>query len=381
MLISALLRHAASATEQGSADEIARSLDRAGAGELEWALDAGLGPWLHWATADSDKVPVTSRQRLLGAELTAKIQNALRVDTALEVIDCSLATGAPVTLLKGISIGEQHYPAEHLRLMTDIDLLVPSGVVASIERDLLRRGYRHGPDTLGPDTHHCVPLRHPELDVWVELHHDLFPSLAAVRRSRIFDAGWVAENSIASAYHGRHVLRLSDELQLVYIAAFWVRDLSMHRIHPSFVTPVLDAVCLLASSRRTFDWCRLIDATDNDQAAASLYLLAAFLAETIPGHIPASVVPRLQARQSIVGPLEYRLTRLFLQRYLLGGRRFTLFNSWHVWSNLLEPGGHAAKLASLPWRIVFPPGYVDRYDPRMQAGRFGRLVRRLGGRR
>ena len=191
-------------------------------------------------------------ERLLGAALTAKLQSALRIDTATEIIDCALAEGATVTLLKGISIAGQHYPAEHLRPMTDIDLLVPADAVNPIERELLRRGYRHGADTLGPDTHHAVPLRHPERNVWVELHHDLFPSLATVRRSRIYDGSPLAEHSVASEFHGRPVLRLTNELQLAYIASFWVRDLSTHRIDPSFVVPVLDAACLLGSSRHTF---------------------------------------------------------------------------------------------------------------------------------
>jgi len=63
--------------------------------------------------------------------------------------------------------------------------------------------------------------------------------------------------------------------------------------------------------------------------------------------------------------------------YLVRGRPFTLFNSWHIWLNLLEPGSHLAKLALLPWRIAFPPSYPHRFDLRGQAARLARFFRRF----
>ena len=355
MLMHALLAHAACDPQSRFPNELIEQVARASPTELQWALDAGLGPWLHWATADNDhRVPAELRSRLLGADLTARVQNSLRVEAALEVIDRCLALGAPVTLLKGISIGDEHYPAEHFRHMTDIDVLVPSDAFAGIERDLLSRGFRHGPNTLGLDTHHGVPLRHPKSGVWLELHFHLFPACAVTRRSLLFDLQRVVERSVPSTYHGRPVARLSSELQLAYVAAYLFRDLSSHSIDPSLVAPLVDAACLLAPGRRDLDWRLLTENLGDNHVAASIYLLVAFLNEALPGLIPTNVVASLRRQQSTIGPLEYELIRGLLWRYLLGGRRFTLFNSWHVFSNLLEPGNHAAKLAALPWRIAFP---------------------------
>ena len=49
------------------------------------------------------------------------------------------------TLLKGISISDQHYPIAHLRPMGDIDILIPADAYESVESALLHRGYARKP--------------------------------------------------------------------------------------------------------------------------------------------------------------------------------------------------------------------------------------------
>jgi hypothetical protein len=96
------------------------------AGEFAWLLEAGLGPLLRRILADVDiAVPAPWRDSLASADLTAQVLHAGRVETTFDVIDACAACDCQPLLLKGISTSHELWPAEHLRPMGDIDVLVP----------------------------------------------------------------------------------------------------------------------------------------------------------------------------------------------------------------------------------------------------------------
>jgi len=359
---------------------IQRALDRATVQGLSWALAAGLGPLLYRAIRD--RPGTVSRElydRLLGANLAAQVRHGELIDAALDVIELCLAAGVPVTLLKGISISEQHYPEGHLRPMTDIDILLPADAFMSIETQLLRRGYRRGPDTLGPDPHHGVPLVHPKRDVWLELHTALFQRNSILASNGGFNEHMLASHSLESTFHGLPVRRLSDELQLAYVASYWTQDLSDYRIHPSFLPPMLDAIRILSVGSRRFNWDRLPELLTNDMSRASVYLLLSYLSRAGIVKVADPVLSGLALGQNLVSVAERTLIHSFIEYSLVRGRPFRLFNSWHIWVNCLEPGNHLAKVLKLPWRVLFPPGYPHRYNARRQLRRVADLARRLRG--
>jgi hypothetical protein len=379
VLILELLRYFATPQAPGGADRVVAALANAAEGPIRWALDAGLGPLLYGAArASPGRLTAAVHDRLLSADLTAQVRHGERVDAATDVIELCVDAAVPVTLLKGISISEQHYPAGHLRPMTDLDVLVPADAYASIEAILLRRGYRHGADTLGDDPHHGVPLIHPKRGVWLELHTALFHRGSTLRRNCAFSPDHIGAQSIDSTFCGLPVKRLTDELQLVYVASYWTQDLCAYRMHPSFVAPLFDAVRLLGLPQRTLDWAGLLGWLDNETARASLYLLLAYLSRRGVAAIPSAVLTRLAAGQNLVAGPELRVIHALLDRHLVAGRPFKLFNSWHFWANLLEPGSHVAKVLKLPWNILFPPSYPHRYSLRRQLQRMSQLARRLG---
>lgn len=352
--------------------------------QMRYALDAGLGALLYRATRDRlERTPPAWRDALKSADLTAQVMNGNLCDTADEIVDTCQEMGVRVTLLKGISISDQYYPAPHLRPMGDIDILVPVRGSRLVESALLRRGYsRRSNFQLDEDSYHGVPLFHPERRVWVEVHTGLFPDASPLRRNELFGPSNLAAHSIASTYHGRPVFRLTDELQLVYIASYWIRDMSMHGIHPSFVIPLLDAVYLLKASRQALDWDGLLAYLDNDMAIASLYIMLAYLCRCGFDESASSYLTRLASRQNIVGASEMRIIDFMLDTYLVGGRKFMgSFGDRHpmiestVWNSLLAPGSYAGKLLSLPWNLVFPPWIHDRYSMGYQMGRIARLLR------
>jgi hypothetical protein len=348
--------------------------------QLQYVMEAGLAPLLYRAVRNSiDRLPAEVRDTLLSADLTAQVRHGNLADTANDVIDVCQGMKVPVTLLKGISISEQLYPLPHLRPMGDIDILVPEDAGDTVESALRRHGYSPlAGHVIDEESYHRVPLLHPERGVWVEVHTGLFPERASLRRNQVFSPSHVATQSVVSMFHGRPVGHLSCELQLVYVASSWIRDLSSNESDPSFVPPLLDAIYLLKASRQELNWAGLLGWLDNDMAIASLYLMLAYLCRH--GLAPSAhpFLPTLASRQSIVGRLEMKTIHAMVDNYLLGGRPFTrLFHSSRIWHTLLTPASGTTKLLSLPWNIVFPPSSPDRYKLRYQLDRIQRLVRRL----
>lgn len=352
--------------------------------QLRHIVDAGLAPLLHHAAHDRlEIIPARWHDVLKGAELTARFVHGALCDSATQVIDVCRDVGAPVTLLKGISVSDQYYPAPHLRPMGDVDLLLSERDCPVVESVLLRKGYtRMANFHVGEGEPHGAPLLDPQRSVWIEPHTALFHMNAHVNANSLFAPVNVARRSIASTFHGRPVLRLSDELQLAYIASYWLRDISRNRMHPSFLVPLLDALFLLNASAESLDWDGLLDSLDNEMAIASLYVLLVQVKQYgFDDHI-SPVLPRLAAMQRIVGAAELRIMGSLLDACLVDGKQFMgSFGGRHpmiestIVDTLLTSNLFARKVLALPWNFVFPPRVPERYSAGYQAGRIARLLR------
>lgn len=378
-LVRALLRNAAAPRSAGlrwdTVDERQMNhVAKSGFAPLLWRLahDVGTPP------------PAVWRDTLRAADLVAQVVYGNVGDATTDLVDACRAGGALVTLLKGVSIGEQYYPEPHLRPMGDIDLLVARRDSARVELTMLRRGYvRMDGYEPEPGDAHLAPLYHPELHVWVEIHTALFPDGDRLRRNRMFSPADLERHIVASTFQDRRVGRLRPETQLVYIASYWIRDMAKDGVHASFARPLLDAVYLLAGSAKDFDWDAMLDGVDNDVAAASLYVLLSYLWLHRLAAVPEPTLARLAKLQRRVGALELALLGKLADACLVGEQpRAAALLDRHpmIGETLLDclfaRGSHAAKLVSLPWAMVFPPRVAERYTWRYQRDRLGRLIAR-----
>jgi hypothetical protein len=384
-LLFHLLAYAATDPASGSIQGIpASKLEEVDDRQMQWVSDAGLAPLLYRASQQGiDQVRATRRDMLLSADLTAIARQGNLIDATREIVEACEARGVRVTLLKGISISDQYYPDAHLRPMGDIDMLVSAPAHTTVEATILQLGYRRQPDYQHREgAHHGAPLYHPARRVWVEIHSALFPEDASLRSGRVFSPAHVAARSVSSTFHGSAVNRLADELQLVYIASSWVRDLSHHGIRASFVPPLFDAVYLVNATDDTLDWDELLSWLDNPMAVASLHVMLSYLSRHGLCQVEPSILSRLASSQEVIGPSVLRIIHSMLDTYLLGGRPFSRFiREWHasiVLSTLLAPGSSSRKLASVPWNILFPPSVAARYSVRYQLGRIARALRGKG---
>lgn len=305
--------------------------------ELRWLLDGGLGPLLFHATRAA--APAGWQAALRSADACARVRHGEALDTALQVIDACERLHCPLTLLKGISVSEQFYPEEHLRPMTDIDVLIPEASYADVESTLLREGFRRLEFPVTQPMHHGAPLHHVQRDTIVELHTRLFPAGTALAHGTAFGPDSLESGSVGSTFHGRSVRRLGAELQLAYIAATLFNDLMNDRLHPAYLPPLFDAVYLLRSRGAALDWPGLIERIDHDLLAAAVLALLTYLPRFGAPAAPPQVTDRLRAKQRGAGPLQLKWIHATLDRHLIGGR---------------------------PWLHRLPPPVPGRYSLRCQ---------------
>jgi hypothetical protein len=344
-LVLAALRFAV----DGHAAACATALEHAHPREVEWMLEGGLGPLLHRAVgAVAARVPERLRERLLAADLTAKVLHANRIATLAEVANIASAHGIPVTVLKGMAIAPR-YPAAHLRPMGDIDVLVARDAVTALEAHLLRRGYRPTEEfDADPAAHHGAALLHPELGVWVEVHRALFGRLAP---ASVFAAAQLATHRVP--WEGGHagVRRLDDATHLLYLAQAWTNDLSTYRVnvHPTGLAPLVDAAYLLHAIEGRFDCAAVAARPDAGMALGALYVLASYLHRHRIARVHPATLADLAATQRVVGGLQRRVLHAILDRHVVGAR---------------------------PWTHRWPMPVVGRYKPSWQwRKRFGARVR------
>jgi len=383
-LVSTLLRFAAATAAEGpGVGAPAVHWEDVTDAQIQYVLDGGLGPLLFHATPETHgSVPPGWRDALHASDLTARVRHGNLCDAMLEILDACNVAGVPVTLLKGISIADQHYPQGHFRPMGDIDILIQEQHCGWLEDALRRRRFEPMPgfEILAGDPHR-PPLEDPKRGVWIEIHTALFPDDDRLRSDSLFSVPQIAAQQVASTFHGRPVYRLSRELQLAYIASYWIRDLSQNPFHPSLVIPLIDAIVLLNASAHGLDADLIAKILDNEMATASLYIMLSYISSRGLHPALAPILQRLATRQRIVGAPELRIISSMIDTNLVDGIPFLgQFGNRHpmivlsIFRSLLEPGSHVGKVLKLPWNIFFPPCIADRYTLRYQVDRFKRFA-------
>ncbi len=308
--------------------------------QIRWAVDSGLGPLLRRATAGDPEARKSPLWPLVeSADLTARVMAGERLDAADEMIWACEGRTPPLTLLKGISICEQFYPEPHLRPMGDVDVLSEPTTAQIVEGHLLELGYRRTseyPPEFYETHHHLTPLFHARKRVWVEIHRGLFPARSRVGSERAFSLANVAEELRPSRFRNRPVNRLSDELQLVYLASHWA--FGLRRL--GGIVGMLDLVYLLGRTP-TLRWERIFEWLDGSLASTYVYVLLSYLSRHRLIALAPDVLRELFARQRSFGRTNLRVLHALLDRYVTEGREFGVLvsarNFGILWKDLQWP--------------------------------------------
>jgi hypothetical protein len=217
-----------------------------------------------------------------------------------------------------MSIADQYYPAPHLRPMRDIDLLVEREAIPTIEAVLAKLGYVQPPQRSAAfyeTHHHDAPFVHPETGLWVDVHRRLVPSTSALREDTVFSIETLKRELRPSTFRGRPVRRLSDELQIVYLACHWAQRL---QVVGGMVTMV--DLTYLSRNAPGIEWPRILDWARHSVACRSLELLLTYLTRRRLIEVGADVLEQLSLTQGPLDRLTRHLGHALVDRYVVAGR-------------------------------------------------------------
>ena len=324
--------------------------------QIRWAIDTGLGPLLFQTTkADPPSNFLPLWPHLKSADLTAQVLTGEQLDAMGEIIDACAAEGHVLTLLKGISICDEHYPSAHLRTMRDMDFLVDNQAFPSVESILLKLGYRRQSKSspeLWEKHHHGMPLFHPGKRIWVEHHRGLVSPGRKISSAKAFSSQNIKTQLVPSKFQGKKVTRLSAELQLVYIACHWAHGLDVI----GGIIPMLDIIYLLKNTKDRFDWDRIMGWMDDSLICGRLYLILSYLHKYQLISIDPQILCELFVRQNSFGNINLKVMHSFMDRYVVDGKSFGWLLSsrnLHIFcQSLLLPGPPIRNLIMAPKNLL-----------------------------
>ncbi len=329
------------------------------ASRIHWAMETGLGPLLFHVTQEDPQAPTSPLWPLLrGADLTAQVLSAEHIEAMGEILDACQGRVQTITLLKGISIAEQYYPLPHLRVMRDIDFLIAETDLPAVAAILSALRYSQPfqqPARNGVKHHHGSPFVHQQKGIWIEVHWGLFSSLTPFGADRLFQREHLTAQLQPSTFQGRNVTRLSDEMQLVYIASHWAREYNLTAVVGA-TTAMLDIIYLLRHRKRPLDWEKIIEWLPGSVATAPLYLLLTYLQRYRLIDIAPEILTELSHRQQPLGPPTRAILHALIDRCMVDGKSYGLIlnerNLPILWNTLLLPRSPWRNLLGVPWHLL-----------------------------
>lgn len=332
--------------------------------QVQWAVDTGLGPLLFRSTKaypQATSAPLWSLVR--AADLTARMLTGERYDALCEILDVCAERVPPLLLLKGISICDQYYPEPHLRLMRDIDFLVDAEAIPAVEALLRQLGYRqqsHNPPEFYATHHHRMPFLHPHRNIWVEVHQQLFPASSRVSTDRVFGLQHLTTQCRPATFQERPVRRLSDALQIVYIASHWATEFR----GIGAMVAMLDLIYLLKHTKDPDVWGHIGAWLPNSVAVVHLCLLLTYLHTYRLINIAPEILHTLLVQQHAFGTANLKLMHTLIDRYIVDGKPFGYVRSLRhldiVWQTCLLPGPPWQNLLRVPWNLFIASRLVRR---------------------
>jgi hypothetical protein len=267
----------------------------------------GLAPLLYRNLSRSqfrEQVPPAVMASLARSAHAAACQMTLQIEALRSIVEALRAEGIDPVLLKGAAIALTLYDQPSLRMMQDIDLLVPADRVSVAIKSLERHGYRSAVTDRGADFylshHHATPMVSRGGRVVVEIHRGLIPGEAGLR----LDPAPFIERAIRLGSADSSYRVLSPEDQILHACL----HLSYCDRFVGKLRDLMDLHALVEARSGKLEWGRMLEAAGALEVARSLYSTLDLSRRLLGTSVPAEAMNEF-ARSAGWDPLAERLLR------------------------------------------------------------------------
>lgn len=352
--------------------------------DVEDLIRSGLGPIFYHVLSRSDRLAETDKEmKLKASDITSRVMAAEQFRNTEAVIEILQSIDIEPVLLKGASFATRYYPDAHLRIMGDVDLLLPPHRIEEAQDVLVRDGFKTSKPAARMDyeTHiHSAPLFHPDRNLWVELHRRLLPDTFSASQETPLNLTSVDQEVVSTNLGELDVRCFRTEFELVYLAAGWCYDLKHGFGYPGLRRSLFDCTLVLKDSEGRLNWDDIIRWSKGTLLGASVYILLSFLKRIGVFADSDNYCEILGKQQSYVNAVSLRLMHRAIERHLVHFGGYGRLTSPLTTSNMFDAliRKHAAwrNLAAVPGNILFPRREPQRFSLNYQIGRLQRVLGR-----
>jgi len=348
---------------------------------FQFAIDSGLASYLKHCSEDSINNEKSKYNTTLNsADLTAKILTHTQLDALDELIRIAASEVDEVILLKGISICQKLYPLPHIRIMSDIDLLVSEKDSKTLEGILIDTGYKQISENsveFYDQHHHSMPFYNAKNNVWLEIHTHLFSGSNPNLDDELFKIDSIFKNTVIinKEKYPINVKQLSTEYQLIYTCSHWVDDLKIHKSSMQLI----DMILLIKNNGAGLDWTKIFAYINNTSSASYVFLLLSYFDKYKIIDVPKNYANLIKLKNSNMGIINMSILHYIVDGFLLGkiiNHKFLNENNIQIiWSSLLLPSSSLKNLTRLPLNLLFPPKNTNRYKFKLFISRIKNMTK------
>ncbi len=309
----------------------------------------GLAPMLSHVLREAGAdggVPQESLWQLRSVEEGARLWRAIQVKELALVLNALKDAGIPHLLMKGLALSQTVYPAAHLRVMADSDVLIPVKdrekaieVVMALGYDILEpwHAYHHIPELYKPNRH---PLELHLNCLYIPAPSPLYRPLD-IPFERFVEAG--RETTLGGA--ATHLPSPTD--MFLQLACNFVSDFEIPIGRP--MRWIRDFAQLIRKSDPPIDWAGLKGYCDDlDPDLAEYMALVLALVEPFLTHLYSD---ELRSFRATLPPRYSEFVKTVTPEVLTKGWGRDPLRVFHLLSKLMGPRNAAV----WAWRKVFVP--------------------------
>jgi hypothetical protein len=340
-------------------------------GQQEWdlldklAVDEGVAAMAYYLLRSDPDInrllafDTQTYQALAEREAINAVRNAVllrHLDSVLKVLN---AQAIPVVLLKGADLARSLYPEPSLRVMTDLDLLVPQVRFKEALALVNALGYHEYLPEASPGldhllSHHAHLRKDSRIPTLLELHWALVAT-PAFRHAVSMDWFWENLEPVKN-WHDKNpileqntVFTLDPTANLLYLTA---HQMLQHGGERASLRWLLDLQRLIEQRRQQIDWEELVTQADHFGWSGALWAALDAVQACFATSLPEGLLSRLQAQVGEHDALVELKAETAPTRIL---------GEWKKLRSLHWPGRLRLLIA-----LVFPsPAYMRmRYQPR-----------------